>query len=84
VGVPRDAGQDKITALILDVLSLGLMLNKIVGVRVIPIEGKPGEEVDLGGLLGKVVVAKMKDVDSSEFTSRAGFIPTPVKRLELG
>ncbi|MCG3109830.1 hypothetical protein L3N51_02126 [Metallosphaera sp. J1] len=84
VGVPRDEGPEKITALILDVLSLGLMLNKIVGVRVIPVEGKPGEEMDLGGLLGKVVVAKMKDVDSSQFTSRNGFIPTPVKRLELG
>ncbi|AWR99084.1 DUF711 family protein [Metallosphaera hakonensis] len=84
VGVPKSEGEEKITALILDVLSLGLILNKILGVRVIPLDGKPGEEIDLGGLLGKVVIAKMKEVDSSQFTSRTGFIPTPVKRLELG
>ncbi|QKR00254.1 DUF711 family protein [Metallosphaera tengchongensis] len=84
VGVSRDEGHDKVTALILDVLSMGLILNKILGVRVIPLDGKPGDEVDLGGLLGKVVIARLKPVDVRDFTSKTGFMPTPVKRLETG
>lgn len=84
VGISREVGEERTTALILDVLTMGLMLNKILGVRLIPLDAKPGEEVDLGGLLGRVVVAKVKDANASNFVRMGGLIPTPIKRLETG
>ena len=84
VGVSKRQGKDKVIGLISDVLSMAITLNKILGVRVIPIDAEPGTVVDLGGLLGKVVVMKLKDVDVSMFSSYTGFIPSTVKRLEMG
>ena len=84
VGVSKRVGHERITALILDVLTMGIVLNKILGVRLIPLEAGPGEEVDLGGLLGKVVVADVKEVEVSQFVRMGGFLPTPIKRLETG
>jgi len=51
---------------------------------VIPVDSPPGSYVDLGGLLGRVVVMKLKDVDVSGFVSLAGYVPSTLKRLELG
>ncbi|MCI2413954.1 MAG: DUF711 family protein [Candidatus Aramenus sp.] len=84
VGVSKRQGKDKVIGLILDVLAMGTMLNKILGVRVIPLDANPGEYVDLGGLLGRVVVMKLKDIDVSKFISLAGHMPNGIKRLEMG
>jgi uncharacterized protein (UPF0210 family) len=84
VGVSKSQGKDKVIGLILDVLSMGIVLNKILGVRVIPVDQKPGEYVDLGGLLGKVVVMKLKDINVEKFANMKGFIPNTIKRLEMG
>jgi len=84
VGVSKRQGKDKVIGLIADVLSMAVALNKILGVRVIPIDAEPGAVVDLGGLLGKVVVMRLKDVNVSKFSSYTGFIPSTVKRLEMG
>ncbi|EWG07605.1 MAG: hypothetical protein ASUL_03824 [Candidatus Aramenus sulfurataquae] len=84
VGVSKRQGKDKVIGLILDVLAMGIMLDKILGVRVIPLDANPGEYVDLGGLLGRVVVMKLKDIDVSKFTRLAGHMPNGIKRLEMG
>jgi len=84
VGVSRSQGEERVMGLILDVLSMGLVLGKILGVRVIPLDMEPGEEVDMGELLGKLVVAKLKDPDPSRFVSFWGFMPTPLRRLDMG
>ncbi|MBB5253212.1 PFL family protein [Sulfurisphaera ohwakuensis] len=84
VGVSKSQGKDKVIGLISDILALGISLNKILGARIIPIDSPPGSYIDLGGLLGKIVVMKLKDVNVSKFTSYKGFIPSTVKRLELG
>ncbi|MGC9105070.1 MAG: PFL family protein [Thermoprotei archaeon] len=84
VGVSKSQGKDKVIALISDVLSLGITLNKTLGVRLIPVDSPPGTYVDLGGLLGRVAVVKLEDVDVSKFASLGGFFPTTVKRLEIG
>ncbi len=84
VGVSKKQGKDKVIGLIMDVLSLGITLNKILGVRVIPVDGEPGTVIDLGGLLGEVVVMKLKEVNVERFTSLTGFIPNTIKRLETG
>ncbi|AWR97474.1 DUF711 family protein [Acidianus sulfidivorans JP7] len=84
VGVSKKQGKDKIIGLIMDVLAMGISLNKILGVRVIPVDLEPGNYVDLGGLLGKVVVMKLKDVNVERFTNLEGFVPNTIKRLEMG
>jgi len=70
--------------LIADVLALGVVLDKTLGVRLIPVDAEPGSVIDLGGLLGKVVVMRLKDIDVSEFTSLSGYMPGSVKRLDFG
>jgi Uncharacterized conserved protein len=84
VGVSKKQGKDKVIGLIMDVLSLGITLHKILGVRVIPVDSEPGTVIDLGGLLGKVVVMRLKDVSVERFPSLNGFIPNTIKRLEAG
>lgn len=84
VGISKSQGKDKAIGLILDVLSMGIVLNKILGVRIIPVDQKPGEYIDLGGLLGKIVVMKFKDINVEKFANMQGFIPNTIKRLEMG
>ena len=84
VGVSKKQGKDKVIGLISDVLALGVVLNKTLGVRVIPVDEEPGKVIDLGGLLGRVVVMKLKDIDVSAFTSLSGYMPSGIKRLEFG
>lgn len=83
VGVSRESDKSEVTSLILDELSLGLSLNKSLGVRLVPIDGKPGSIVDLGGLLGKVVIMPLKGI-KSQISNMNGFIPNFLKRLEFG
>jgi Uncharacterized conserved protein len=84
VGISKRQGKDKVIGLIMDVLTLGITLNKILGVRIIPVDEEPGSIIDLGGLLGKVVVMKLKDANVEKFVSLNGFIPNSIKRLETG
>lgn len=84
VGISKKQGKDKAVGLIMDVLTLGITLNKILGVRMIPVDDDPGSVVDLGGLLGKVVVMKLKEADVEKFVSLNGFVPNTIKRLETG
>jgi len=84
VGISKKQGKDKVIGLISDVLALGVVLNKTLGVRVIPVDEEPGKVIDLGGLLGRVVVMKLKDIDVSAFTSLSGYMPSSIKRLEFG
>ncbi|BCU70359.1 DUF711 family protein [Stygiolobus caldivivus] len=84
VGVSKSQGKDKVIGLISDVLALAISLNKILGARIIPVDARPGTYIDLGGLLGKIVVMRLKDVDVTRFASYTGFIPSTIKRLELG
>jgi len=84
VGVSKKQGKDKATGLIMDVLTLGVTLNKILGVRIIPVEDDPGSMIDLGGLMGKVVVMNLKNANVEKFVSLKGYVPNTVKRLETG
>lgn len=83
VGINKDEDRTIIAGLISDVLAMGMVLNKILGVRLIPVNAPPGSYIDLGGLLGKVAVIPLKRLKNT-LTSMKGFIPNPVKRLEFG
>ena len=41
----------------------------------------PGDTVDLGGLLGELIVMEVKDFDVSGFIGMGGRIPAPLTAL---
>ncbi len=84
VGISKRQGKARAYAMIMDVLTLGMTLGKITGVRAIPLDAEPGTTVDLGGLLGTVVVMDLGGDEPNGLTSFDGFIPSPLKRLEMG
>ncbi|MEM4803430.1 MAG: DUF711 family protein [Candidatus Nezhaarchaeales archaeon] len=76
VCIPGDTPVEIIAGLISDVLSIGVINGKCLGVRLIPVPGaKPGDEVDFGGLLGKTVVLDVGRFTPKDFIARGGEIP---------
>jgi len=82
VPVSGSESWQRLTALALDVLSIGLVNNKTLGVRLLPAPGaKPGDVVELGGLLGSAPVVDLGPGSSRVFIERGGRIPPPMRRL---
>jgi uncharacterized protein (UPF0210 family) len=76
VCIPGDTPVEVIAGLIADVLAIGVVNGKMLGVRLIPVPGaKPGDEVDFGGLLGRTVVLDVGPFTPKGFISRGGEIP---------
>ncbi len=76
VCIPGDTPVEVIAGLTSDVLSIGVVNGKTLGVRLIPVPGaKPGDEVDFGGLLGKTVVLDVGPFTPKGFVARGGEIP---------
>ena len=85
VPVPLEAGEEALTGLVLDALALGAVQGKTLGVRLLPVPGaKPGDVVELGGLLGSAPVMDVGGGDSRRLVRRGGFIPSPLRRLLWG
>ncbi|MEL9940557.1 MAG: PFL family protein [Ignisphaera sp.] len=85
VAIPGDTPPETIAALILDVMAVGIALDKALGVRIIPVpNAKPGDVVDFGGLLGSTVVMNVPRYDTKKFVERGGLIPPSIKRLDKG
>ena len=58
------------------------MNNKTTGARLIPVPGKQaGDSVDLGGLLGELIVMDVRMLDVSRFIGLGGRIPAPLQPL---
>ena len=69
-------------AIIADELAIGVINHKTTACRLIPIPGaKPGDTVDLGGLLGELIVMDTKKCDVSTFIARGDRIPAPMNSL---
>ncbi|MBC7109419.1 MAG: PFL family protein [Archaeoglobi archaeon] len=81
VVLPEDTPEDLISAIILDECAIGVMNDKTTGVRVI-LAGRPGEWVELGGLLGSAPVMNIRRFNVSKFIRRGGRIPAPVHSLK--
>ncbi len=85
VAIPGDTSPETIAAIIADEMAIGVMLDKAVGVRIIPVpEAEPGDKVTFGGLLGETVVVKVSQFSSGKFIRRGGVIPPFTRRLEKG
>ncbi|KXB03387.1 hypothetical protein AKJ45_01695 [candidate division MSBL1 archaeon SCGC-AAA261F19] len=83
VAIPGDTPASKISAIIADELSIGIINNKTEGVRIIPAQGKKaGDVIEFGGLLGKAPVMKVNDYSSEGLISRGGRFPSPLLSLK--
>ncbi len=85
VVLPGDIEEHVIAAIIGDVMALGVILDKSLGVRLIPVPGaKEGDEVDLGGLLGRAPVMSIGKYSSKMLVMRGGVVPPTLSRLLKG
>jgi len=82
VAIPGNTPEETINAIIADALSIGIINNKTIGVRLLPIPGKkPGDLVKLGGLLGIAPVMSVNKYSAKSFMKRGGRLPAPVTSL---
>lgn len=83
IAVPGDTSADTVSAIIADELSIGIINDKIEGVRIIPAHGKEaGDLIEFGGLLGKAPVMEVNKYSSKELISRGGRLPSPILSLK--
>jgi uncharacterized protein (UPF0210 family) len=82
VALPGDTPPETIAAIIADEMAIGVMNHKTTACRLLPVPGAgPLETVDLGGLLGELIVMDVKRFDVGPFIRRGGRIPAPLTAL---
>ncbi|MBI4258081.1 MAG: ACT domain-containing protein [Thaumarchaeota archaeon] len=82
IPLPGDTPEETIAAIIMDEMAIGIINNKPVGVRIIPVPGrKAGDHVKFGGLLGSSIVMPVSKFSSKTFARRGGQIPSPSASL---
>lgn len=83
IAIPGDTPVSKISAILADELSIGIINNKTESVRIIPAQGKEaGDTVEFGGLLGKAPVMEVNEPSSEKLLSRGGRFPSPLLSLK--
>lgn len=79
IPIPGDISPYTLMGIILDEMAIGVMHNKTTAVRILPVPGgKPGEWVELGGLLGRAPIIKVNETPCIELFKRGGRIPPPL------
>lgn len=82
IAIPGDTTAETISAIIADESAIGMVNNKTVAVRVIPVPGKGvGDTVEFGGLLGHAPIIPVHPFASCDFVNRGGRIPAPLHSL---
>lgn len=82
LAIPGDTPRETIAGIILDVMAAAISLDKTLGVRLIPVPNtRPGDKVELGGLLGTATVANLPPHKPTQLIKRGGLIPPPTTRL---
>lgn len=82
IAVPGDTSAETISAIIADEAAIGMINSKTTAVRIIPVyNGKVGDTVEFGGLLGRAPIMKLSSYSSSDFVLRGGRIPAPIHSL---
>ena len=83
IAIPGDTTAETIAAIIADEISIGVVNSKTTAVRLLPVPGaKPGDEISLGGLLGKARIIPVHSEPASVFVKRGGRIPAPIQSLK--
>jgi uncharacterized protein (UPF0210 family) len=82
VAIPGDTPPETIAAIIADEMAIGVANHKTTAVRILPVPGaEAGDSVDLGGLLGELIVMPVKRFDVARFIRLGGRIPAPLTGL---
>ncbi len=82
IAIPGDTTAETISAIIADESAIGMVNNKTVAVRLIPVPGKGvGDTVEFGGLLGHAPIIPVHPFASGDFVKRGGRIPAPLHSL---
>jgi len=83
IAIPGDTTAETIAAIIADEISIGVINSKTTAVRLLPVPGAvPGDEISLGGLLGKAKIIPVHRESASVFVKRGGRIPAPIQSLK--
>lgn len=83
IAIPGDTTAETIAAIIADEVSIGVINSKTTAVRLLPVPGaKPGDEISLGGLLGRARIIPVHNESASIFVNRGGRIPAPIQSLK--
>jgi uncharacterized protein (UPF0210 family) len=82
IGVPGNTSASVLSAIIADEAAIGVVGNKTIGVRIIPVPGaKVGDTVEFGGLLGRVIVMDAGKSGCERLIARGGNIPAPLQGI---
>jgi uncharacterized protein len=83
IAIPGDTPAETIAAIIADEMAIGVINNKTTAVRLIPVPGgKPGDQVEFGGLFGTATVMEVRNAGASgDFVHFGGRIPAPIQSL---
>jgi uncharacterized protein (UPF0210 family) len=83
VAVPGDTSAETISGIIADELAIGMVNNKTTAVRILPVpDSRPGDVIDLGGLLGQLVIMPVSSFSSADFIRLKGRIPPPISSVK--
>jgi len=83
VAVPGDTPEETISGIIADELAIGVINNKTTAVRILPVpDTRPGDVIDLGGLLGQLVIMPTSNFSSADFIRLRGRIPPPITSVK--
>jgi uncharacterized protein (UPF0210 family) len=79
IAIPGDTPATTISAIIADEMAIGMVNNKTIAVRLIPVPGKKaGDWAQFGGLLGGAPIMPVNPSSSAAFIARGGRIPAPI------
>jgi hypothetical protein len=83
VPIPGDTSSQMISAIIADVMAIGVINKKTTAARLIPVPGKKvGDTVFFGGLLGEGPILAVKHGnENNRFVTFGGRIPAPIQSL---
>ena len=83
IAIPGDTSAETIAAIIADEISIGVVNFKTTAVRLLPVPGKKvGDEISLGGLLGKARIIPVHTKSADIFVKRGGRIPAPIQSMK--
>lgn len=82
VPLPGETSAATLSGLIADECAIGVVNDKATAARLIPVPGaEPGDEAEMGGLLGSAPVMEVREPSPAELVERGGRIPAPLRGL---
>ena len=79
IAIPGDTSPSTISGILADEMAIGMINQKTVAARLIPVIGKDvGDVVEFGGLLGYAPIMPINRFKCDSFVNRGGKIPAPI------